>query len=317
MCKTDGAAWRNSVMVDFSPGARSPRGTTARVVARGSYRDALSTRDCFTNTKTSKKSAAHPYIHMDWRVQRLASGLYIDYVSNTDSNSGYHSAVPAHFDSDESSKFYITSRTKTQEAKRNRSSSREKSKQKKRRLISQAPYPIHVIVNRSIVFVVVRHCRSILLLLRLIGDHRLGRDHQAGNRRRILQRDTDDLGGVDDSCFDEIFIVLGGSIKAERAFTVLDLVENDSAIGPGVAGDPAKRLRKRRLNDPDAHLLIFRNSEITETRRRADQSDAAAWNNSLFHRRAGSVQRIFHTCLFLFHFDFSSCADFDHGYATG
>src|SRR5262245_10855359 len=95
MCKTDGAAWRNSVMVDFSPGARSPRGTTARVVARGSFRDALSTRDCFTNTKTSKKSAAaaHPYIHMDWRVQRLASGLYIDYVSNTDSNSGYHSAV--------------------------------------------------------------------------------------------------------------------------------------------------------------------------------------------------------------------------------
>ena len=188
MCKTDGAAWRNSVMVDFSPGARSPRGTTARVVARGSFRDALSTRDCFTNTKTSKKSAAaaHPYIHMDWRVQRLASGLYIDYVSNTDSNSGYHSAVPAHFDSDESSKFYITSRTKTQEAKRNRSPSREKSQPKKRRLISQAPFSIHVIGSRSIVFVVVRHCRNVLLLLRLIGDHRLGGNQQARNRRGIL-----------------------------------------------------------------------------------------------------------------------------------
>ena len=170
-------------MVDFYPGARSPRGTTARVVARGSFRDALSTRDCFTNTKTSNKSAAaaYPYIHMDWRVRRLASGLYIDYVSKTHSNSRYHSAAPAHFDSDESSKFYITSRTKTQEAKRNRSPSREKSQPKKRRLISQAPFPIHVIGNCLIVFVVVRHCRSILLLLRLIGDHRLGRDHQAGN----------------------------------------------------------------------------------------------------------------------------------------
>src|SRR5262245_11490451 len=93
MCKTDGAAWRNSVMVDFSPGARSPRGRTARVVARGSFRDALSTRDCFTNTKTSNKSAAaaHPYIHMDWRVRLLASGSNIVYVCRTDSNSRYHS----------------------------------------------------------------------------------------------------------------------------------------------------------------------------------------------------------------------------------
>src|SRR5262245_57728400 len=76
MCKTNGAAWRNSVMVDFYPGPRSPRGTTARVLARGSFRDALSTCDCFTKTKTSKKiaAAAHPYIHRDWRAPLLASG---------------------------------------------------------------------------------------------------------------------------------------------------------------------------------------------------------------------------------------------------
>src|SRR4030095_6722089 len=116
--------------------------------------------------------------------------------------------------------------------------------------------------NSSIVFVVVRHCRSILLLLRLIGDSRLSRDHQAGNRRRILQRDADDFGRVDDSCFDQIFIILGGSIKAESAFSVLDLVENNSAIRPSVAGDPAGWLFESLLNDSDADFLILRNPYI-------------------------------------------------------
>ncbi len=106
---------------------------------------------------------------------------------------------------------------------------------------------------------VVRHCRSIPLLLRLIGDHSLSRDHQAGNRRRILQRDTDDFGGVDDSCFDEIFIIFGGGIKAESAFSVLDLVENNRAIRPSVAGDPTGWLFESLLNDSDAYFLILRN----------------------------------------------------------
>jgi len=122
MCKTDGEAWRNSAIVDFSPGARSPLGATARVVARGSFRDALSTHDCFRNTKTSKKSAAaaHPYIQMDWRVRRLVSSSCILTGTRQRLRIKDRLELPPSlrgacaFNSDESSEFYITSGTNFQ-----------------------------------------------------------------------------------------------------------------------------------------------------------------------------------------------------------
>src|SRR2546421_12993275 len=43
-----------------------------------------------------------------------------------------------------------------------------------------------------------RHRRRVLLLLRQVGDQRLGRQQQRGDRRRILQRHPLDLGRVDD-----------------------------------------------------------------------------------------------------------------------
>src|SRR5207248_8739554 len=40
--------------------------------------------------------------------------------------------------------------------------------------------------------------------LRLLGDHRLGSDQQAGDRGRILQRDAHDLGRIDDAGLDHV-----------------------------------------------------------------------------------------------------------------
>ena len=42
-----------------------------------------------------------------------------------------------------------------------------------------------------------RHGRRVRL--RSVGDHRLGRDHEAGDRRRVLQRDPHDLRRIDDA----------------------------------------------------------------------------------------------------------------------
>ena len=53
------------------------------------------------------------------------------------------------------------------------------------------------------------------LLLRQLGDHRLGRDQKTGDGSGILQRAAHDLGGVDDALGDEIAIGAGLGIVAE------------------------------------------------------------------------------------------------------
>jgi hypothetical protein len=42
------------------------------------------------------------------------------------------------------------------------------------------------------------------ILLRRLGNHRLGRDHEPGDRRGILQRGTRDLGRVEDTELDRV-----------------------------------------------------------------------------------------------------------------
>ena len=43
-------------------------------------------------------------------------------------------------------------------------------------------------------------------LLRNFGNHSLGRNHQTGNRRRILQSCSDNLGRINNTSFDHINI---------------------------------------------------------------------------------------------------------------
>ena len=53
------------------------------------------------------------------------------------------------------------------------------------------------------------------LLLRRLGDHRLGGDQQAGDRSRVLQGGAHDLGRVDDAGLEQVAIFAGLGVEAE------------------------------------------------------------------------------------------------------
>src|SRR5665647_3259382 len=73
-----------------------------------------------------------------------------------------------------------------------------------------------------------RHAAAGTLLLRDLGDHRLGGDQQPGNRCRALDRRTHDLGRVDDALADEIAVLAGLRVEAPVVLVLLeDLADND------------------------------------------------------------------------------------------
>src|SRR5580704_13055400 len=55
----------------------------------------------------------------------------------------------------------------------------------------------------------------LVFLLRLLGDQRLGGQHQAGHARRVLDRGAHDLCGVDHAGLDEVFVLQRLSVEAE------------------------------------------------------------------------------------------------------
>jgi hypothetical protein len=48
-----------------------------------------------------------------------------------------------------------------------------------------------------------------------VGDHGLGRDHETGDRRSVLEGDAHDFGRVDDAGLQHIDILLGLRVEAE------------------------------------------------------------------------------------------------------
>src|ERR1700761_1856861 len=85
--------------------------------------------------------------------------------------------------------------------------------------------------------------RSRTLRLWDVGNHRLGRQHQAGNRSRILQRSAGYLGRIDHTSRNQIFVLVGaGVVAVVRVAVVADLADDHSTFLTGVANDLAKRL---------------------------------------------------------------------------
>jgi hypothetical protein len=58
-------------------------------------------------------------------------------------------------------------------------------------------------------------------------DHGLGRDHQACDRRGVLQCDTNDLRRVDDAGAQHVNILLGLGVEAEGLRLVLKHLADD------------------------------------------------------------------------------------------
>src|SRR3546814_13176827 len=71
-------------------------------------------------------------------------------------------------------------------------------------------------------------------------------------------RDADDLGRVDDTGLDEVFIDVGRGVEAEaRVLLVEQLARDDTAVEARVFGDLADRSLQRTTDDVDAAGLVF------------------------------------------------------------
>src|ERR1017187_5290936 len=141
-----------------------------------------------------------------------------------------------------------------------------------------------------------RHTAALALLLRNLGDHRLGGDQQASDRRRALDRRTHDLGRVDDALADEIAVLASLRVEAPVVLVLLqDLADNDRTVFAGIGGD--------------LHPL--------EGFGGAQKRDAAARQDAFLDRGAGGMHRVIDAILALLYLDLGGAADADHCNAAG
>src|SRR5204863_7595219 len=72
------------------------------------------------------------------------------------------------------------------------------------------------------------------VLLRLVGDDRLGGQEQRRDRGRVLQRRPGDLGRVDDPRLDQVLVLTGRGVQALTRVEAADLLRHNSTLETGV-----------------------------------------------------------------------------------
>src|SRR6266513_2563774 len=159
---------------------------------------------------------------------------------------------------------------------------------------------------------------AVLLVLRSLGDHDLGREQQSGHRGGILQRQPRHLGRVQNALLEHVAELAGGGVVTEGALAFLDAVEDHRGVLAGVVDDLAQRLLDRARENADAdRLVLIRRLELVEHLLHTDQRDATAGHHALFHRRTGRVQRVLDAGLLLLQLDLGGRADLDQGDTAG
>ena len=69
-------------------------------------------------------------------------------------------------------------------------------------------------------------CPSVVLVFRQVGDHAVGGQHHAGDRRGVLQRGARDLAGIEDAHLHQVAVFARKGVEPEAAFTLLHAVEH-------------------------------------------------------------------------------------------
>src|SRR5689334_3472179 len=157
-----------------------------------------------------------------------------------------------------------------------------------------------------------------LFFLRRFRDHDFRREQQAGDRRRVLQREARDLRRVEDALFQHVAVFAGARVVAVGTLARLDGVQDDRGIFAGVLDDLTQRLFDGAGQDADADRLVFvRTFQLLERLERTDQGDTAARNHAFFNGGTRGVQRVFDAGLLFLHLDFGGSANLDHGDAAG
>src|SRR6516164_3423855 len=159
---------------------------------------------------------------------------------------------------------------------------------------------------------------AVLLVLRSLGHHDLGREQQARHRSGVLQRKTGYLGRVQDALIEHVPELARGGVPAESALAFLDAVEHHRGVLAGVVDDLAQRLLDRAGEDADAdRLVLVRGLELLESALHADQCHAASGNHALFDRGTRGVQRVLDAGLLLLHLDLGGSSHLDHRDTAG
>ena len=158
-----------------------------------------------------------------------------------------------------------------------------------------------------------RHGRRRRFLLRLLGDHRFGRDQQAGDGRGVLERGSHDLGRVDDAGLEQVAIFARLRVVAERIVLLpSSLPTTIEPSTPAFSTICRAGCCDRPADDVDAGPLVV----VVELDLRApwppQQRHAAAGDDAFLDRGAGCVQRVLDAVLLLLHFDLGCAADADH-----
>src|SRR5476649_408841 len=161
------------------------------------------------------------------------------------------------------------------------------------------------------------HTAACCFVVSGFGHHAVGGQHQAGDRRCVLQCRTGDLGWIQHAHFDHVAVGAVGGVIAVVAFACQNGCDDDRSFFAGVLHDHAQWLFHRAQHDLDAGVLVWVVAFDGDVGARAQQGYAAAWHDAFFHGSAGSVQCIFNTGFLFLHFDFGGSANLDHGNAAG
>src|SRR5271165_6696763 len=154
--------------------------------------------------------------------------------------------------------------------------------------------------------------------LRDVGNHGLGREHQAGDRRGVLQRRARDLGGVDHAGLHQILVdVRSGVVAVVRILAVVDLADNHSALFTGVANNLAQRLFDGTADDLGADLLVAFEGldELVHFGGAANKGHTASRNDAFLDSGAGCVHGILDASFLFLHLGLGCRAHLDDGHA--
>src|SRR5215213_1682953 len=143
-----------------------------------------------------------------------------------------------------------------------------------------------------------RHWRYLLLRLR---DDYISDDDETGDGGRILERASRNHRRVDDACRNQILILAGESVEADRITLSSDPVYHNRGVGPSVLSDLADRLLKCSVDDPGAAALVAIEGaeEVAHGLLSMQQRNPTARHDALFEGCPRRTQSIFDTVLLL------------------
>src|SRR4051812_34069935 len=156
------------------------------------------------------------------------------------------------------------------------------------------------------------------ILLRDLGDDRLGGEDVLGDRGRVLERGARHHRGVDHAVADQVDVLAGGRVEADALVGLADLVDDDRALEAAVLGDLTQRLLERAQDDAHAGLLVVDAGGVeVDGLGGLQQGDAAAGHDALLERRAGRLQGVLDAVLLLLHLRLGGRADLHDGDTAG